>query len=183
MIYRENDPVPLSTLSRALHAKSPATRVRAVAMLACADCSRRMEWLEVAASDECPAVRETACAVLAWVAPPPHPAWPAREDLIEVPARHADEVEDALLGEGRHQWEYVVEVWRENALLEGVFVVSTCEEDDAHAKRIALGQAILASAQPGRDAFEPRSAASFIVSKRRIVRRPSQGAGRDAGAG
>ena len=173
MIYREDNPRSLAVLARALRAGSQATRVRAVALLACVDCSPRMPWLEQAACDESRAVRDTAHAVLAWVTPVAEPPWPAREDP-SFDERHRGEMEcaDPFEGEGPREWEYVVEVWRDDALLVGVFLASVNEEDDDHAKCIALGQAILASAQPGQDPFEPSSAATFIVGKRHAARRP-----------
>ena len=174
MIYRENDPRALAILGRALESTSPTTRIRGVAMLACADCAPRTVWLEKAAHDDSRAVRDTALTVLAWVTPVAEPPWPEREDT-HCDADEPDalvECDDPTAG-GRREWEYVVEVWREDALLVGVFLSSVNEEDDDHAKCIALGQAVLASVQPGQDAFEPSSAAAFIVGKRHVTRRSS----------
>jgi len=70
----------------------------------------------------------------------------------------------------RWEWEYAVEVWREDGLLVGVFLCTLIHEDDEHAKRIAVGQAVLASVSPTGDRFEPSTAAAFIVGKRRIRR-------------
>ena len=173
MIYRENDPRALAVLARALRATSRATRVRAVAMLACVECTPRMAWLEHAARDDCRAVRDTAQVVLAWVTPVVEPPWPAREDMslsAESPGALADS--EPFSADEPREWEYVVEVWRDDALLVGVFLAAVNNEDDEHAKCIALGQAILASARPGQDPFEPSSAAAFIVGKRHVARRP-----------
>ena len=176
MIYRENNPHSLAVLARALRATSQSTRVRAVAMLECVECSPRIAWLEDAVADESRAVRDTALAVLAWVIPVVEPPWPPREDPdFDRGPRTASAPDDPLAPDGSREWEYVVEVWRDDALLVGVFLASINEEDDDHAKCIALGQAILASAQPGQDAFEPSSAAAFIVGKRHVARRrPAQ---------
>jgi hypothetical protein len=172
MIYREDNPRSLAILARALGARSTATRVRAVAMLACVDCPQRTAWLEDALCDDSPDVRGTAVAVLAWVIPVAEAPWPARECVHESPESRDDSAERDPLAAGAREWEYVVEVWREDALPVGVFLASINEEDDDHAKCIALGQAILASAKPGQDPFEPSSAAAFIVGKRHIARRP-----------
>ena len=171
MNYKENDPRALAVLAGALRASSRTTRIRAVAMLACVECEPRMAWLEQATRDGCPAVRDTALAVSAWVLPVDEPPWPAREDPRQIAAEEPCEAEP-FAADGTREWEYVVEVWRDDALLVGAFLVSTNEEDDDHAKCIALGQAILASARPGQDPFEPSSAAAFIVGKRHVARRP-----------
>jgi hypothetical protein len=172
MIYREENPRALAVLARALHASSRATRVRAVAMLSCVDCERRMDWLEQAAEDDSRDVSDTARAVIAWVTPVADPPWPAREECTPDldPSEPADYEE--LSAADLREWEYVVEVWRDDALLVGVFLASIHEEDDDHAKCIALGQAIMASTHPGQDRFEPSSAAAFIVGKRHVARRP-----------
>jgi hypothetical protein len=133
-------------------------------MLSCVECDARMAWLDEAMHDECRTVRDTATAVAAWVMPVDALPWPAREAL----ASHPDGSECAV---HPGEWEYVVEVWRDDALLVGVFLASTHEDDDEHAKCIAMGQAILSTAQPGGDGFEPRTAAAFIVGKRRVARR------------
>jgi hypothetical protein len=67
------------------------------------------------------------------------------------------------------RWQYTAEVWASDGLVVGVFGSSSFGEDDEHAKRIALGQAILANAGPRADAFDPAGAAAFIVSKERIL--------------
>ena len=53
-------------------------------------------------------------------------------------------------------------------MLVGVFLCTTCQDDIEHAKKIALGQAVLASAGPSGDRFEPSTAAAFIVAQRRV---------------
>ena len=62
----------------------------------------------------------------------------------------------------------MVEIWREDGLLVGSYLVATCEENDEHAKRVALGQAILANAGGKGDEFDAATAASFIVGKRHL---------------
>jgi hypothetical protein len=117
-------------------------------------------------------VSDTAHAVLAWVAPVSDPPWPAREDVAPEAADDGSGTGlDSWVAGDLHEWEYVIEVWREDGLLVGVFLAAVHEEDDDHAKCVALGQAILASAQTGQDRFEPSSAAAFIVGKRHVVRR------------
>jgi len=174
MIYREENPRALAVLARALQATSRATRVRAVAMLASVDCERRMEWLEAATADEDRDVAFTARAALSWVVPVAQAPWPAREDVERHPRPEPNALSDIpTLAPDTREWEYVVEVWRDDALLVGVFLASIHEEDDDHAKCIALGQAIVASTHPGQDRFEPSTAAAFIVGKRRVTRRSS----------
>ncbi len=68
------------------------------------------------------------------------------------------------------EWEYAVEVWASDGMLVGVFLCATCQEDSEHAKKIALGQAVLASAGPSGDRFDPSTAAAFIVAKQRVRR-------------
>lgn len=176
MLYRETDPRVLAVLSGALTSSSRVTRRRAVAMLARLECPDRMRWLEGARDDSDEGVRDAACAVIAWVLPVGSAPWPDREDP------RFDRVSDEPLGEDegldslaalRWEWEYSVEVWRADGLLLGVYLAATCTEDDEHAKRIALGQAILASTGPSGDAFEPERAAAFITGKRRVRRRTS----------
>jgi len=157
-------------LGRALGSSSRVTRLRAVSMLARFACPQRADWLERACSDGDEAVRQTAIAVAAWVAQAPERPWPDREDTAfdRVPLAPA-EVEVACeqphsLGDG---YQYVLEVWRDDGMLVGVYFASTREDDDEHARRMALGQAILASADPRGDAFDPAAAAVFIVDKRR----------------
>lgn len=167
MHYRETDPRVLAVLERALGSNSRVTRLRAVAMLANVECGERSRWLDSALADGDSAVSQTAACVLAWVAEPSDEPWPRREDprfdRVAGPpsAQGLEEGPD-----GRWRWEYVVEIWRDDGLLVGAYLVPTCEEDDDHAKRIALGQAVIASASRGADAFEPGSAAAFIVGKR-----------------
>lgn len=172
-MYTETDPRTLGVLERALGSASKATRQRAVAMLAHVDCPSREHWLEVAEQDRDVAVCQMACIVGAWVCEAGDPPWPARE---EVPFDGS--IEESVLGDGEivfaagnpHNWEYVVEVWRSDGLPVGVFLCVTCSEDDVHAKCIALGQAVLASASSGAERFEPSEAAAFIVGKRRVPR-------------
>jgi hypothetical protein len=172
MIYREENPRALAVLARALNASSRATRVRAVAMLSCVDFDQRMEWLEQAAADDSRDVSDTARAVIAWVTQVTDPPWPAREECAADPEPTEPADYEELSSGDLREWEYVVEVWRDDALLVGVFLASIHEEDDDHAKCIALGQAIMASTHPGQDRFDPGSAAAFIVGKRHIARRP-----------
>ncbi|MDR3686422.1 MAG: hypothetical protein P4L93_05665 [Coriobacteriia bacterium] len=117
------------------------------------------------------AVRETALIVDAWTASGSEGDWPQREDPAFDRVAPLDSSSDAAMERSlraRWQWEYAVEVWREDGMLVGVFLSTTCDEDDEHAKRIALGQAILTSSAPGGDAFEPATAAAFIVGKRQV---------------
>lgn len=101
------------------------------------------------------------------------PPWPQREDprfdrLPDAMAELTPWAPEVALG---WQWEYVVEVWRDDGLLVGAYLATTCEEDDEHARRIALGQAILANAGGKGDAFDAATAAAFIVGKRRLAGR------------
>ena len=181
-MYTETDPRVLRVLSRALASSSRATRLRAVAMLARVRCGQRTRWLEEACADRDRAVRETATIVSAWTFESDAAAWPEREDpaFDRVPDLDCDgsaELERAA--QMRWEWEYAVEVWRGDGLLVGVFLSTACREDDEHAKRIALGQAVLASSSEGGDHFDPGDAASFIVGKRRVRR----GAGQARGPG
>ena len=181
-MYRESDPRVLGVLERALASSSRATRLRAVAMLSRVSCERRARWLGAACEDPDRAVRETAAIVSAWTLEVSQDTWPAREDpaFDRMPGLQpdpTDEFEGAVAG--RWEWEYAVEVWRGDGLLVGVFLCTSCGEDDEHAKRIALGQAVLASSVKGADAFDPGDAASFIVGKRRVRR----GAGQPKGPG
>lgn len=176
--YHENDPRTLAVLSTALRSRSRATRLRAVAMLSRVDCQQRTLWLETALGDHDRAVRETAGLVLAWLAPPPV-STSARDVTLErgrvlaseVSGRDPDnDVDGALLAARGYEWEYTVEVWRVDGLQLGVYFMSTCQEDDRHARSIALGQAILANAGMHGDAFDPEHAATFIIDKRRSPR-------------
>lgn len=170
-MHEESDPRALHVLNRALKSGSRATRLRAVAMLARFACEPRERWLAEAESDPDVAVRQTALIVSAWTATCGGDAWPQREDPAFDRVAPLEVASDAQLERSlrpRWQWEYAVEVWREDGLLVGVFLSTTCEEDDEHAKRMALGQAILTSSAPGGDAFEPETAATFIVGKRQV---------------
>ena len=172
----ETDPRTLAVLSAALRSSGRATRLRAVAMLARVDCSMRIEWLERATGDDDHGVRDIAVAVLAWVLPMPEPPWPRREACGREP--DTDGVGLDRFGDAetqRHQWEYAVEVWRNDGLLLGVYAITTCEEDDHHARSIALGQAILSNTGNRGDRFDPEKAATFIVGKRRCARGPTRG--------
>jgi hypothetical protein len=169
-MYRETNPRALGVLERALHSASRSTRLRGVAMLSRVECQRRERWLAEACGDPDSAVRETARIVAAWVSEEPAEGFPQREDPrfdVLAPLDPAAQSADAA-AHFRWQWEYALEVWRDDGLLVGVYLATTCEEDDEHAKRIALGQAILASSTRGGDRFDPASAAAFIVAKRRI---------------
>jgi hypothetical protein len=181
-MYTETDPRVLGVLARALSSSSRATRLRAVAMLGRVECERRERWLDAALEDRDVAVRQTALIVSAWTTEHTEPVWPEREDpaFDLVPDLDCDasaELERAT--SMRWGWEYAVEIWRGDGLLVGVFLSTTCGEDDEHAKRIALGQAILASSSKGADQFDPGDAAAFIVGKRRVRR----GAGQARGPG
>lgn len=171
MVYREEDLRVLGVLARALHSASRVTRLRAVSMLTRVDCDERIRWLEEAASDSDDAVNETALCVLAWVAEPVEPPWPQREDpcfdrMSEMCIE--DEPRASRASGSRWKWEYVVEIWRDDGLLLGTYLAATCKEDDEHARRIALGQAILANSGGRGDAFDAGTAAAFIVSKERL---------------
>lgn len=177
-MYTESDPRILEVLSKALKSTSRTVRVRAVSMLARVDCASRGAWLAEAANDSDEGVRDAALAVTAWILVPTGPRpWPDREELaldrVAGPLEPESELEvRAALG---WEWEYAIEVWREDGLLIGVFLSATCSEDDEHAKKIALGQAILSSAEGRGDSFDPAMAAAFIVGKRRVRRsRPSR---------
>lgn len=184
MSYRETNPRVLAVLFGALTSSSRATRLRAVAMLARVECAERLSWLEDALEDPDEYVRHTACAVIAWILEVNPVPWPHREDphfdrMSQPPPSVEDELEASALS--RWEWEYSVEIWRADGLLLGVYLAATCVEDDEHAKCIALGQAILASAGPYGDAFAPEQAAAFITEKRR-VRRKVRGDRRRGGA-
>jgi len=184
-MYTESDPQVLSVLERALASSSRATRLRAVAMLSRVSCDRRARWLDAACEDPDRAVRETAAIVSAWTIESDGETWPQREDpaFDRIPGLRldtSDELERAV--ETRWEWEYAVEVWRGDGLLVGVFLCTSCGEDDEHAKRIALGQAILASSVKGADRFDPGDAAAFIVGKRRVRRGAGQPKGPGSGA-
>jgi len=165
---RENDRRAMAVLAAALRSPGRATRRRAVAMLVHVRCDERLTWLEAATGDSDEGVRETALAVLAWVLPVIEPPWPEREACV----RHGRIDSAEFCGESvaesvatRGGWEYAIEVWRSDGLLVGVYAVTTCEEDDVHARSIALGQAILANTGRRGDVFDPATAATFIVAK------------------
>jgi hypothetical protein len=171
IMYTESDPRVLAVLERALRSGSRPTRLRAVAMLARVACEPRARWLTEACGDPESAVREMAQIVAAWVAIDGESEWPQREDPAFDALAPMDLGADAQLEHAAHfrwQWEYALEVWREDGLLVGVYLATTCEEDDEHAKRIALGHAILASTSPLGERFDPALAAVFIVGKRRV---------------
>jgi hypothetical protein len=183
-MYQETDPKVLRVLARALESSSRATRLRAVAMLARLECAESQRWLDRALGDPDTAVSQTAVLVSAWTARPCDPGWPQREDpafdrVADLDQDGCSELEHAA--PMRWQWEYAVEVWRSDGLLVGVFLSTTCGDDDEHAKRIALGQAVLASSVAGADRFEPSDAAAFIVGKRRVGR--EAGRRRETGLG
>lgn len=187
MSYTEGDSRALRVLARALGAAGRVTRLRAVSMLAHVACDNRVSWLETACTDSDASVAATARIVLSWVAEATTPQWPEREDPRFDPVvctRAEQAVRSPREGPSRWQWEYVVEVWREDGLLVGVYFAATCQEDDEHARRIALGQAILENAGGRGDSFDAGTAASFIVGKRRLrgpsdePGKPGRGAGR-----
>jgi hypothetical protein len=141
-------------------------------MLANIDFDGRAEWLSAACSDDDAAVRQAAGAVIAWTLELSPAPWPEREDpqFDRIPQLLEAET---LLDAGAElgwEWEYAVEVWSGDGLLVGVFLCATCQEDTEHAKKIALGQAVLASTKPSGDRFDPATAAAFIVAKRRVCR-------------
>jgi hypothetical protein len=134
--------------------------------------AKRTEWLDVARRDDDESVRQAAAAVISWTLDVASPPWPQREDPAFDNVLQLSEPAELLEASAglRWEWEYAVEVWRCDAMLVGVFLCTTCQDDNEHAKKIALGQAILASAGPSGDRFEPATAAAFIVAKRRVRR-------------
>jgi hypothetical protein len=166
-MYSETDPKILSVLGRALGSSSRVLRLRAVAMLARVECDTAAEWLERAARDSDVAVRHTACIVSAWVERPDSPPWPQREDpALDLVPELRPGLEPLPDAEPTQQtWEYTIEVWRDDGFLMGAFLCTTRNEDDEHAKRIALGQAILHNSPGIGDRFDPATAAAFIISK------------------
>jgi hypothetical protein len=170
-MYAESDPRALRVLEDALGCANKGTRLRAVAMLARVNCPMRRRWLEAAMCDADERVRQTAHIVAAWTCRPDYPPWPTREE------RPLGEPEYQGVGAGpwrqdatrvREGWSYVVEVWRSDGMLVGIYAATTCTEDDQHAKCIALGRAILDSTSAQGDHFDPSDAAAFIVEKRRV---------------
>ncbi len=167
----------LRVLERALRSSRTSTRERAVAMLAHVDLLEREEWLARAEADRASSVRSMAALVAAWASAVPHGTWPEREEVADGTLAHAEPVGSAPGAphpEGGWKWEYLVEVWREDAVPVGLFVTATCDEDDEHARRIALGQAVLAVAPDRASSFDPGSAAAFVIAKRRERRRTRQ---------
>lgn len=171
MVSWQADSRALAVLSRALHSTSRVTRSRAVAMLAHVSCPQRTSWLEEALSDADSSVAAIALLVLSWVSEVDEPPWPQREDpsFDGAAAASTEDPNGPAAVSSRWQWEYVVEVWRDDGLLLGSYLVATCAEDDEHARRIALGQAILANAGGRGDPFDALTAASFIVDKRQLA--------------
>jgi hypothetical protein len=171
-MYAEFDPKVINVLDLALRSSSRTVRLRAVCMLANVSCERRAQWLATACRDGDDAVRQAASTVTSWTLAVEPPPWPQREDPAFDRVMHLAEPEELLdAGAGLGwEWEYAVEVWRDDGMLVGVFLCTTCQDDNEHAKRIALGQAVLASAGPTGDRFEPSTAAAFIVAKRRVRR-------------
>jgi len=173
-MYPESDPRVVNVLARALRSSSRAVRLRAVCMLANVSFEQRAEWLSVACADRDVAVRQAASAVISWTMEVTSPTWPQREDPVfdSIPRlSEPEELLDTRAGLAWH-WEYAVEVWRDDGMLVGVFLCATCQDDNEHAKKIALGQAVLASARPSGDRFEPSAAAAFVVAKRQVRREP-----------
>ena len=171
-MYTELDPRVIKVLDLALRSSSRMVRLRAVCMLANVSCEQRTRWLATASRDSDVAVCQAASAVISWTLTVESPPWPQREDpAFDCIGQLAEpeELLDAGAGLG-WEWEYAVEAWRDDGMLVGVFLCATCQDDNEHAKKIALGQAVLASAGPSGDRFEPATAAAFIVAKRRVRR-------------
>jgi HEAT repeat protein len=171
-MYMESDPRVIEVLDVARRSSSRVVRLRAVCMLANVGFEKRAEWLTEACGDADLSVRQAAGAVIAWTLEPSPPPWPQREDPEFDKTPELTEAE-AALDEGAElgwEWEYAVEVWAGDGMLVGVFLCATCQEDTEHAKKIALGQAVLASARPSGDRFDPATAAAFVVAKRRVRR-------------
>ncbi len=169
-MYTDSDPRVIEVLDTALRSSSRTVRLRAVCMLANVTCARRRDWLAAAYLDGDPAVRQAASIVISWTLDVETPPWPQREDPSfdrVAPLADPETLLDAGVGL-RWEWEYVVEVWRADGMLVGVFLCTTCQDDVEHAKKIALGQAVLASAGPSGDRFEPATAAAFIVAQRQV---------------
>lgn len=143
-------------------------------MLASVTCAQRDEWLRAALGDSDRGVRDTASIVLSWLCPAEESACSAREPTARDPGDPDDAAEHALLRTHGYEWEYAIEVWRHDGLQLGVYFVSTCQEDDRHARSIALGQAILANVGAHGDVFDPEFAATFIVDKERRPRGPTR---------
>jgi hypothetical protein len=171
-MYAESDPRVVEVLAAALRSSSRMMRLRAVCMLANVSCEQSSEWLTAASSDREVAVRQAASAVMSWTMEVASPPWPQREDPAFDQFPQLSEPE-AVLDSGAGlgwEWEYAVEVWRGDGMLVGTFLCTTCQQDNEHAKKIALGQAVLASSGPGGDCFEPSTAAAFVVATRQVRR-------------
>jgi hypothetical protein len=171
-MYAECDPKVIKVLDFALGSSSRTVRLRAVCMLANVCCEQRAGWLRAACEDDDVVVRQAANTVTSWTLVVESPPWPQREDPAFDRVPHLAEPEELLeAGAGfGWEWEYAVEVWRNDGMLIGIFLCTTCQDDNEHAKKIALGQAVLASAGPSGDRFDPSTAAAFIVAKRRARR-------------
>jgi hypothetical protein len=172
-MYKESDPRVLRVLGDALGSANKGTRLRAVAMLARVDCPMRIRWLEAAMCDVDLRVRETAHIVAAWTCRPDYPPWPTREERPLGESEYCGAVAGVWPQDAarvREGWSYVVEVWRSDGMLVGVYAATTCAEDDQHAKCIALGRAVLDSTSAHGDHFDPSDAAAFIVEKHRVPR-------------
>jgi hypothetical protein len=171
-MYTDSDPRVIAVLEAALRSSSRTVRLRAVCMLANVSCARRSDWLAVAGVDTDAAVRQAATIVASWAVVVESPPWPQREDPSFDRVAHLADSETVLDAAAslRWEWEYVVEVWRADGMLVGVFLCTTCQDDVEHAKKIALGQAVLASTGPSGDRFEPATAAAFVVARRRVRR-------------
>lgn len=173
-MYVETGSNAFLILQRALASPSASLRVRAVAMLAHADCALRLVWLEEALHDRDAEVRLTAAVVLPYVFEPDESCWPEREDprfdrAVQLTFEGLGEpCPDRHSGRLQWEWEYVVEVWREDGLLIGVFVARTCSGDERHAATIGLGQAVLQSAGPFGEQFDSAHAGAFVTQKRRV---------------
>jgi hypothetical protein len=171
-MYEESDPRVVEVLAAALRSTSRVVRLRAVCMLANVSCDQSNDWLTAACGDRDVAVRQSASAVMSWTLAVSSPPWPQREDPEFDKVAHLSEPEallDSSAGLG-WEWEYAVEVWSGDGMLVGVFLCTTCQQDNEHAKKIALGQAVLASSRPGGDRFEPSQAAAFVVATRQVRR-------------
>jgi len=179
-VYEETDPRVLRVLERALRSSSRTVRLRAVCMLANVSCTHGRGGLWGGCGDCYRAGRPAAAAVACWTAAVEPAPWPQREDPMFDRVSElvdADELLEAATGLA-WEWEYAVEVWREDGLLVGVFLCTTCQEDPEHAKKIALGQAVLASTGESGERFEPSTAAAFVVARRQVRRGPRRSRGR-----
>ena len=171
-MYAESDPKIIKVLEVSLSSSNRVVRLRAVCMLANVDFEQRADWLAAACLDADASVRQAASAVTSWTLVVEPPPWPDREDPAYDRVPELVEGDELLEGDFDldWEWEYAVEVWASDGMLVGVFLCATRQEDSEHAKKIALGQAVLASAGPSGDRFEPSTAAAFIVAKQRVRR-------------